>query len=537
MEKGCLESSDPSATRLTATTGGLTRRLLAGTVLAVLAFAAVHRLSLALLTSDEVIAILGASVGALTVAALALRRTIAPLLATQADLQVRYEAALADALRDPLTGLGNHRAFHEELDRQVAASLRYGVPLGLLLIDLDEFKAINDGRGHAGGDRVLRGFGELLGVSLRLADRAFRVGGDEFAVLLPHTDLEGARVVARRLLAQALQPSLRGTHLEPLSFSGGISALPEHALGPAQLYSQADAALYAAKRGGRTDVTTFDPTMAVVHDDPVTSSSAVAEVIARGQLRAAYQPIVSLASGRIIGVEGLIRPLPPAPFANPAQLIAAAEASGRLTQLDLACIDTIVAGARELPADQFLSLNLSPSTAEATEFSSGALLAILARHGFSPDRLVVELTEGQQLHDLDRVRSRLDACRRAGIRFAADDIGAGNAGLRLLAEIRFDVFKVDLTLVQRSASEGQYSAVLSSVVELAARTGALVIAEGIEHERQLDPLRALGITVGQGYHLGRPGPLVPAVAASESLKAAVVGVSAWRHSMGLPSVS
>jgi len=529
-----VDSSDPGAMRPTATVGGLTRRLLGGAVLAVLVFAAVHRLSLALLTPDELIAIGVASAGAVSVAALALRRTIAPFLATQADLQVRYAAALADALRDPLTGLGNHRAFHEELDRQVAASLRYEVPLALLLIDLDEFKAVNDGRGHAGGDQVLRGFGELLGVSLRLADRAFRVGGDEFAVLLPHTDLEGARVVARRLLAQALQPSHRSNHLEPLSFSGGISALPELALGPAQLYSQADAALYAAKRGGRTDIAIFAPTMAIAHGDPVTSSAAVAEVIARGQLRAAYQPIVSLDSGRVIGVEGLIRPMPPAPFSNPAELFAAAEGSGRLTALDLACIETIVAGARVLPADQFLSLNLSPATAEATEFSSGALLAILARHGFPPDRLVVELTEGQQLHDTGRVRSRLEACRRAGIRFAADDIGAGNAGLRLLSEIRFDVFKVDLSLVQRSASEGQSSAVLGSVVELAARTGALVIAEGIEQERQLAPLRALGITVGQGYLLGRPGPLVAAAEAAEAADVPVGGVSAWRQSMGLP---
>jgi EAL domain-containing protein (putative c-di-GMP-specific phosphodiesterase class I) len=248
-----------------------------------------------------------------------------------------------------------------------------------------------------------------------------------------------------------------------------------------------------------------------------------------------YQPIVALGDGRVVGFEGLIRPVPPAPFADPPALLAAAEATGRLTALDLACIETIVAGAGALPADAFLSLNLSPPTIEASEFSSGALLAILARHGFPPDRLVVELTERQQLHDLDRVRSRIEACRRAGTRFAADDIGAGNAGLRLLAEIRFDVLKVDLTLVQRSASEGPSSAVLGSVVELAARTGALVIAEGIEHEEQVAALRALGITAGQGYHLGRPGPLEPAAAPLP--RGPAVGVAGWRQSMGLPSVS
>jgi diguanylate cyclase (GGDEF)-like protein len=529
-----LDSNDPVAPRQTATMGGMIPRLLVAVVLAVLAFAAVHRMSLATITHDDAMAILVAAASAIAVAAIALRFIIAPMVATQADLQERYEAALAAALRDPLTGLGNHRAFHEELGRQVAASLRYDVPLSLLLIDLDEFKAINDGRGHAGGDRVLRGFGGLLAGSLRLADRAFRVGGDEFAVLLPHTDLVGARIVAQRLLAQSLQPVHRNEGSEPLSFSGGISAVPELALGTAQLYSQADAAMYTAKRAGRTEVVAYDPAMGVEQNGSSASASAIAEVIARGQLRAVYQPIVLLDTGVVIGFEGLIRPVPPAPFADPSVMLAAAEANGRLTALDMACIETIVSGARALPADAFLTLNLSPPTLEASEFSSGALLTILARHGVPPDRVVIELTERQQLHDLDRVRSRIDACRRAGIRFAADDIGAGNAGLRLLAEIRFDILKVDLTLVQRSASEGPSSAVLSSVVELAARTGALVIAEGIEHESQLGALRALGITAGQGYYLGRPGELERDLPMTEP---ANVGLAGWRQSMGLTSVS
>jgi EAL domain-containing protein (putative c-di-GMP-specific phosphodiesterase class I) len=285
-------------------------------------------------------------------------------------------------------------------------------------------------------------------------------------------------------------------------------------------------------------VVAFDPGMEVQHDDTGSSSSAVDEVIARGQLRPVYQPIVSLHDGRVLGVEGLIRPVHPAPFADPTALFAAAEATGRLTALDLACIEAIVAGARKLPADQFLSLNLSPPTLEASEFSSGALLAILRRYEFPPQRLVVEITERQPLYDLDRARSRLEACRRAGVRFAADDIGAGNAGLRLLAEIRFDILKVDLTLVQRSASEGQSSAVIGSVVDLAARTGALVVAEGIEVAAQLAQRSALGIEAGQGFFIGRPGPLEVALPAQDSAPEPVVavGMADWRHSMGLTSV-
>ena len=518
-----------------ASTVVLIRRLLGGVVLTLVAFVVAHRIVLTM-AADDLVAIAAGAVAALAVGAVTTWRAVAPVVATQADLQVRYEAALADALRDPLTGLGNHRAFHEELDRQVAGALRYGLALSLLLIDLDEFKAVNDMRGHAAGDRVLRGFGELMGGALRRADRAFRIGGDEFAVLLPHTDLEGARVVALRLLTQSLEPTLRIGEGEPVSFSGGLSSLPELALGPAELFSQADAALYAAKRGGRTEILMFEPAMEV-HDQSGAAISAVVTVLAERRLQAAYQPIVAIPDGRVVGVEGLIRPVAPSPFTTPAQLFAAAEAGGHVRKLDLACIDTIVGGARDLPPDRFLSINLSPSTLEASEFSSGALLAILARHGFAPDRVVIELTEHQQLNDLDLARARMSACRRAGMRFAADDIGAGNAGLRMLSELEFDILKIDLSLVQRSESVGPSSAVIGSVVELAMRTGALVVAEGIERSVQLMPLLRLGITAGQGFYLGRPGPLeqgIEPVTTAMSHTGPVTGVAAWRQSLGLP---
>ena len=518
-------------------TGVITRRLLTGLVVAVGAFALAHQLAIAVLEAEPSLAIVLAAGAALAVAAAAIGRTIAPLVATQADLQERYEAAKADALRDPLTTLGNHRAFHEELDRQVEASLRYGVPLSLMLIDLDEFKSVNDANGHAGGDRILRGFGQLLNAAVRRADRAYRIGGDEFAVILPHTDLDGARIVARRVLAQALQPALRLEDLEPVSFSAGLSSLPALADSRARLYSQADSALYAAKRGGRTDIMAYDPTVDPSADraEPGTASAAIADVIARGQLRPVYQPIVTLASGVVIGFEGLIRPVPPAPFADPAELFAAAAAGGRLSALDLACVEAIVAGAVDLPPDQFLSLNISPPTIEAPEFSSAGLLAILGRHGLPPHRLVIELTEQQAIGDAGRVRERLDVLRRAGVRIAADDIGAGNAGLRLLSEISFDVLKVDLGLVQSSAAGGLSSAVLSSVVALAARMNALVVAEGIEQESQVAQLVELGIEAGQGYHLGRPGALVQAIRVPDP--SPVAAMSAWRESLGLPAAS
>ena len=189
---------------------------------------------------------------------LGVHRAIAPLARSRDELQVAYQEALADALTDQLTKLGNHRCFQEELDRHAEAAVRYGVPLSLVLIDLDAFKAVNDTHGHAAGDKVLERFGRLLDHSIRRPDRSFRVGGDEFALLLPHTDAEGARILARRLLVSALQPLLRELGTEGISFSAGISSIPSMASGREQLYLQADDALYAAKRAGRTEVKVYE---------------------------------------------------------------------------------------------------------------------------------------------------------------------------------------------------------------------------------------------------------------------------------------
>jgi EAL domain-containing protein (putative c-di-GMP-specific phosphodiesterase class I) len=155
----------------------------------------------------------------------------------------------------------------------------------------------------------------------------------------------------------------------------------------------------------------------------------------------------------------------------------------------------------------FLSVNVTPRTVEAPEFNVASMLNILARHGFPAERLVIELTEHQPIGDIEQVRNKLDACRRSGMRLAADDLGAGNAGLRLLSDLRFDVVKVDLGLVQRSSPGAPSSAVVESIVAFASRTGALVIGEGVEHEEQVQQLTGLGVTAAQGFLFSRPGPL------------------------------
>jgi diguanylate cyclase (GGDEF)-like protein len=422
-------------------------------------------------------------------------------------LEDAYDRARAEALRDTLTGLGNHRAFQEEMERQWAAATRHGQPLALAIVDLDDFKGINDARGHAAGDLLLRQAATIMASYLRRSDRAFRVGGDEFAIILAGTDAENARVTIRRLLAACLDGEKDGRDPTAVSFSAGISELSPHARDRDALYSEADAALLWSKRHGRTCVTVYDPEQ---HDAPTAErpraelSALVARVAATGAIRAVFQPIYDLSSGAARGFEGLVRPLPDSGFADPAEMFTAAEATGRTVELDIACMNMVMETAARLRLPGILAVNLSPRTLEMDDFSIHALLRMIVRHGLDPRQVVLELTEREAVEDIGQLRRAVEACRVAGIRLAADDVGAGNAGLRLLSQLRFDIVKIDLSLVQGGARYDASLEVMRTLHDLADRWGALVIAEGIETPAQLDLVRSLGIGAGQGYLLGQP---------------------------------
>ena len=426
---------------------------------------------------------------------------------SRSRLRELYESAREAALRDSLTGLGNHRAFQEAVARMVEGGRRYGTGFSLVLIDIDEFKRINDTKGHATGDQLLSEVGALISATIRHTDAAFRVGGDEFALLLPHTDAAGAIVVARRLLARGLEDRVAGLYRSPISFSAGVTACPEFGTTRLELTSQADAALYRGKRNGRTVVSIYDPEKDHGHvDDGMRAelSSAISAVIEGGALTPVYQPVIDLNSGRVVGYEGLVRVPTASTFAHTAALFDAAEVAGRVHDLDRAALDVVLRGARSISDSMSLSVNVSPRTLEAPEFSATVFLSILRRHGMPPGRVVLELTEREAIRDADRLRNILLAIQNAGVRVAADDVGAGNAGLRLLSQFSFDVVKIDLSLVQRAGEDRTHS-VLRSIVEVADRMGATTIAEGVETSSQLRTARRLGITAGQGYLLGRPG--------------------------------
>jgi diguanylate cyclase (GGDEF)-like protein len=434
-------------------------------------------------------------------------RPAAQLEASRSRLRELYESAREAALVDSLTGLGNHRAFHEALARLVEGSQRYKTGFSLVLLDVDEFKTVNDTRGHAVGDQLLAQIGELVRLTIRQTDFGFRIGGDEFAVLLPHVDAEGAARVATRLLRRGLDSRSTGAYRAPISFSAGVTACPDLGSTRLELTAQADAALYRGKRTGRTVVTIYDAAVDHGHVDEgmrAELSSAISVVIASNALTPVYQPIVDLATGRILGYEGLVRAPRESTFPNTGALFDAAEVAGRVSDLDRAALDVVLRGAAEIPDEMSISLNVSPRTMESVDFSANALLGILRRHGMRPGRVILELTEREAVRDIARLKEAVRGVRDVGVRVAADDVGAGNAGLRLLSQLPFDVIKIDLSLVQ-GARQDQTLSVLTSLVEMSARWGAMTIAEGVETPAQLRTIRQLGISAAQGYLLGRPG--------------------------------
>ena len=408
-----------------------------------------------------------------------------------------------ESLVDALTGLGNHRAFHEELDRALVSYDRYQVPVAVLVLDIDDLTLVNESQGHVAGDVVLREMGRLMSEVTRFSDRGFRIDGDKFGLLMPHTDVEGAMQIAHRLLERALHPR---DGAQPIPFSGGVSVCPQFATTRSQLYAQAGAALDWCKRHGRASVDVFHPQRDTTasQETSVGRSAQIAKVVNEHLVQPVYQPIIDLETGRVLGFEGLSRPESASGFSDPGTMFAAAATLGRTVELDLACLHAVIAGARNMPPDQLLSVNISPRTIEAPHFSSDALLAILAGYQMPPNRIVVELTEREKIEDMNRLQASLSALQRAGVRIAADDVGAGNSGLRLLSQVRFDIVKIDLSLVQDGSERDSSRAVLRSLRDLASRWGAAVIAEGLETAGQLRTVHELGVTAGQGYLLARP---------------------------------
>jgi diguanylate cyclase (GGDEF)-like protein len=411
------------------------------------------------------------------------------------------------ATHDPLTGLLNREGLRRRLDAVFAGGL--AMSPSLLFVDLDGFKAINDALGHGAGDEV------LVEVTRRLRQVApeaviARMGGDEFAVLLTYSSHPRAGLVAARVVAALREPvDVQGLSLT-ISASVGVAVADSSHAGASDLQRDADAAMYAAKEGGRDRYALFDAALRSRAMRRVRMLDRLRHAVARpaqSGLSLEYQVIRCLTAQDTVGLEALARWDDDVLGAvAPVEFVRAAEESGLILRLGAWALEQACCTVVSAPGQPQVSVNLSPRQL-ADPGLVGVVDRVLEQSGLAPDRLCLEITESAVVADVGQAVRRLHALRERGILIALDDFGTGWSSLGQLHRLPIDRIKVDRSFVAAlgsNADDGPATAVIRAVVALAHGLGMLVTAEGVETAEQLERLAELGCDGVQGFFIGRP---------------------------------
>jgi diguanylate cyclase (GGDEF)-like protein/PAS domain S-box-containing protein len=425
--------------------------------------------------------------------------------------------ALEDELRlrafqDTLTGQANRGLFVDRLEHSLVRGRRTKERLAIFFLDLDDFKTINDSLGHNEGDQLLVAAAERLRGSLRAGDTLARMGGDEFAVLIEDTATLGTpEEIAQRLLDTLQAPfQLAGLELF-VHASVGVAVVRGRRTSAEDLLRNADAAMYMAKSRGKNRVVLFEPGM---------HRAALARLALKGDLERAlerqefvlhYQPIVDIATGRMHGVEALLRwPNPGRRLILPGEFVPLAEETGLIVPLGEWVLETACRQARrwddEAPGAA-LSVNVNVSGRQVAEPRFVEVVAeALRRSAVRPDRLVLEFTENVLIEDSAQSATTLAQLKGLGVRLAIDDFGTGFSSLGYLRRFPIDVLKIDGSFVASLSGGHEQRAVVNAILRLGETLHLETVAEGIEEAGQVADLRAMGATFGQGHFFARPVP-------------------------------
>jgi len=427
-----------------------------------------------------------------------------------AQLDAAREQLERLALYDPLTGLANRTLLGDRMGRAVALAERGAGPPCVLLLDLDEFKTINDGLGHGAGDQILVEVARRLSSVVRDVDTVARLGGDEFAILLPGIGEDQALRIAERALAALQEPFAVNDRAVWTGASIGV-CFGTRGQDPQLILQDADTAMYAAKSSGRGRVQVFRPEMHHAARARLQVASELGTAVELDQLRVEFQPISSLTTGAVVGAEALIRwQHPTRGRLIPGEFIAVAEDSGQIVEVGhwiLRAAIQQLADWRELVADKpfRLHVNLSPVEVRWPGLA-GFVADCLHRHHVPPPQLVLEVPESVLASgDVTGIES-LIALRRLGVGVAVDDFGTGYSSISYLRRLPIDTVKVDPSIISDLAVDEAQVRFVGAILRLIEAAGLEAIVEGIETQSQLDLLTGMGCRYGQGYLLGRPVP-------------------------------
>lgn len=426
----------------------------------------------------------------------------------RAEKRIRYLART-----DPLTKLSNRMQFQHQLQQSISRAKRSAQYLALLYLDIDRFKDINDTFGHAAGDKSLETFARRIAQQLPHGCLAGRLAGDEFAVLLPGHDTmdrfaQELRAVAANLLDAIGKPfRVQGEEIF-ITASIGTALYPRDGDNATDLIRNADVAMYQAKRAGGNCFESYSIDMNTAAVDRLMLKSKLRRAFECKELRLHYQPKYRLLSGRVEGVEALVRwDLPERGLVFPSDFIPIAEETNLIQQIGDWVLDRVCSDYRQwqrsVPSPCRVSVNLSLKQLQQRHFLE-RFKAIFASHGVSPTCLELEITETTLMEDAQRTIKVLESLHRMGLRLAIDDFGTGYSSLSALQQFPISTLKIDQSFVRNVAVNRDDAAMVSTIIQMARNLKMEVVAEGVESVEQLDFLRRHGCDYAQGHLFGDP---------------------------------
>lgn len=419
---------------------------------------------------------------------------------------------------DNVTALPNRHYFNQRLEDAIAEAAREKEHVGVLFIDLDNFKVVNDTLGHNIGDMLLKSVSERISGTLRGSDCVCRIGGDEFAVILQevpgHSD---AAVVAGKILNEMAQPLWLGDSEIYIGASIGISLYPDDAPDMNALLRCADVAMYYAKSRGKNNFQLFQQDMEGKALKRLALESAMRKALEKKEFVLHYQPQVDLVTGRTIAVEALIRwPRPDLGVVGPSDFIPVAEESGLIVPIGEWVLRTACRQAREwMDAGSPLRVAVNLSGRQFSDERLVAnILAITREAGLPPDMLELEITESMLMENKDASVDKLEELKQAGFMLSVDDFGTGYSSMSYLKRFPIHALKIDRSFIQDLPGNVDDAAITKAIVSMANSLGLAIVAEGVETTEQMEFLRANGCKVSQGFFFGRavpPEQIVPLV--------------------------